>query len=74
MEKLNYQNLEDINGGDIIEGLCYGVGSVGAGYAIGGNLSALTAGAVSNLWNPIGWIVGIAALVTVACVANGLAD
>lgn len=74
MKKIDQRSLENITGGSVGEGLCYGIGGVGAVYGLGGSLSALTAGAVANFWNPVGWVLGIAAVVTIGCVTNGMLD
>lgn len=74
MKTLELNELENVNGGDFVGGFCAGVATVGGGYAIGGNLAAITAGAVSNLWNPVGWVLGAAAIVAVGCAANYIAN
>jgi hypothetical protein len=74
MKTIEYKNLENITGGSLGEGFCYGIGGVGGVYALGGSVYALTSGAVANFWNPVGWVLGIAALVTIGCVTNGMLD
>ncbi|WP_457617976.1 hypothetical protein [Lutibacter sp.] len=45
MKKIDLQKLENIQGGDFIEGAC-------AGFGIGTTVLAL-----ANVWNPSGWLL-----------------
>ncbi|MCH2197054.1 hypothetical protein [Kordia sp.] len=67
MEKLNFQDLDVITGGDFgdaVDGFCIGYGVVAGGYAIG---------VAANWWNPVGWIgTAIGGIVAVGCGINAL--
>lgn len=66
MRNLDLQEMETIYGGnDFITGLCYGIGAGSVVYA---------AGALSNWWNPIGWVSVAFIAADAACVAYGIAN
>ncbi len=59
MNTLSLNEMElQFAGGDIVAGLCVGIGAGSVVYA---------AGALTNFWNPIGWISVAFILADVAC-------
>lgn len=60
MKQLEIKHLEEINGGDAIDGFCAGVAIGDAVYAVG---------ALTNFWNPVGWVSWTLIGVSVACAA-----
>ncbi|WP_335973225.1 hypothetical protein [Gaetbulibacter jejuensis] len=72
MKKLENEQMVIVEGGDFMEGFCYGVGTTTAIYSAGG---ALTAMGVANLWNPVGWVILTGAVISVAaCAGPGMLD
>jgi len=61
MKPLELNNLEDIAGGDFVDGLCAGIATGSAIY---------TAGAITNFWNPVGWVSGAFVVADLACAAH----
>ncbi|WP_282069238.1 hypothetical protein [Olleya namhaensis] len=62
MKTINLEQYESISGGnDIVDGLC-----TAAGIA---SIVAMT-----NFWNPVGWVAGALAVGDVACLAYGIGE
>ena len=61
MEELKLAECENINGVDFVGGLC--------AAATVGSLVALT-----NFWNPVGWVAATLVVVDIGCVAYTLSQ
>ncbi len=58
MKQISYKEMQKIQGGDFVEGVCAGI-AVGSGvYVIG---------IATNWWNPVGWVSIVGAAADVAC-------
>ncbi len=58
MRTLEIEELVEIQGGDIVTGLCAGVAMGSAIYGLG---------LLTNWWNPVGWVSGGFIAVDAAC-------
>jgi len=66
MKEVSYNEMLLIKGsGDPIAGLCYGIG--------GGSI-LYTAGAMTQFWNPVGWVSVAFLAADAACLAYGLSQ
>lgn len=61
MKTLEINEIEDITGGGFIDGLCAGIMTGSAIYAVG---------AITNFWNPVGWVSKTFIVADLACVAH----
>lgn len=66
MKNLEILEMQEVTGGDFINGFCAGFGGVAAVYGTG---------VLFNLWNPPGMVAGIAmGVVGIGCAAKGIYD
>ena len=57
---MKISELESLKGGDVLGGLCIGIGTGSVVYGVG---------LLTNWWNPVGWVSGAFIAADVACLA-----
>lgn len=60
MRTLTAVEMESHLGGDLVDGLCVGIGAGSVVYA---------AGIITNWWNPVGWASATFIVADAACIA-----
>jgi len=65
MKTLEINEMQNINAGSFIGGLCLGLG---ASTVVLGGL------ALTQFWNPAGWVAGVALGIDAACIGYGISQ
>lgn len=65
MKKIELYQMENLQGGDFIGGLCGGIGAASVVYAVG---------IATQWWNPVGWASAAFLVTDAACVAYGISQ
>jgi hypothetical protein len=73
MRELQLKDMESLQGGDFVTGMCWGVGGAAAITTIGANAAYLGL-AAANFWNPAGWVMGAFAVASLACIGYGISQ
>ena len=60
MKTLDLHEMENVQAGDFVDGLCAGIAAGTIIYQVG---------VWSNWWNPVGWVSASALVASAACVA-----
>jgi hypothetical protein len=59
MKTLKLEEIENLNGGDFVGGLCVGIGAGSVVYGVG---------VLTNWWNPVGWVSAAFLVADAACI------